>query len=105
MRAGARGSQAQLRDGVLEVFGGDGARALCGGGGEGVVGGTVDEPGQPARAVEQRLDGGGVEQGELAAGQMQAVGLPRFGGRLRAVTTGTGVNDSRWHEVSLGDRC
>ena len=33
------------------------------------------------------------------------LGLPRFGGRLRAVATGTGVNDSRWNEISLGDRC
>ena len=36
---------------------------------------------------------------------LRVLGLPRFGGRLRAVATGTGVNDSRWNEISLGDRC
>ena len=35
---------------------------------------AVDEAGQSARAVEQRLDGGRLEQGKLAAGQTQAVG-------------------------------
>ena len=59
---------------MFEVLGGDGAGAFDGGGGECVVGDAVDEAGQPARAVEQRLDGGGFEQGVLAAGQMQAVG-------------------------------
>ena len=33
-----------------------------------------------------------------------SVELPRFGGRLRAVAPSTGVNDSRWKEISLGDR-
>ena len=28
------------------------------------------------------------------------MGLPRFDGRLRAVATGTGVNDIRWSEIS-----
>ena len=58
---------------MLEVLGGDGAGALDGGGGQGVVGDTVDEPGQSACAVGQRLDGGGFEQGVLAAGQTQSV--------------------------------
>ena len=34
----------------------------------------MDEPGQSACAVRQRLDGGKLEQGELAAGETQAVG-------------------------------
>ena len=33
------------------------------------------------------------------------MGLPRFSGRLRAVVTGTEVNDSRWKGIFLGDRC
>ena len=59
---------------MLEVLGGDGAGVVERGGGQGVVGDPVDEPGQPARALEQGFDGGGFEQGELAAGQTQAVG-------------------------------
>ena len=38
------------------------------------VGDTVDEPRQSARAPGQGFDGGGLEQGELAAGKTQAVG-------------------------------
>ena len=37
--------------------------------------------------------------------ELLSVGLPRFDGRLRAVATGTGVDDSRWNEISLGERC
>ena len=48
---------------MLEVRGVDGAGIVDGGGGERVVGDAVDEPWQPARALEQRLDGGGLEQG------------------------------------------
>ena len=55
----------------------------------------VDYAGQSVAVVDR-------ETGQERQAQ---VGLPRFGGRLRAVTTGTGVNDSRWNEVSLGDRC
>ena len=56
------------------MLGADGAGAFDGGGGEGVVGDSVDEPGQPAGALEQRLDGRRLEQGGLAAGETQAVG-------------------------------
>ena len=35
---------------------------------------AVDESWQTARALEQRLDRGGLEQGNLAAGESQAVG-------------------------------
>ena len=56
------------------MLGGDGAGAFRGGGGEGVVGDAIDEPGQSARALRQRLDGGGFEQGEFATGESQAVG-------------------------------
>ena len=38
------------------------------------MGDAVDEPGQTARALEQRLDGGAFEQGEFAAAKTQAVG-------------------------------
>ena len=38
------------------------------------MGDAVDEAGQPARALEQGLDGGGLEQGEFAACETQAVG-------------------------------
>ena len=60
---GRTGSQPQLRDGVFEVLGVDGARVLDGGDGQGVVGDAVDEPWQSARALGQRLDGGRFEQG------------------------------------------
>ena len=59
---------------MLEVPGVDGPGVVDGGGCEGVVGDAVDEPWQAARALEQRLDGGGFEQGEFAAGEAQAVG-------------------------------
>ena len=59
---------------MLEVLGGDGASVVERGGGQGVVGDTVDESGQPACALEQSLDGGGFEQGELAPWKTQAVG-------------------------------
>ena len=60
---GGGGSWAQLRDSLFEVLGADGAGAFDGGGGQSVVGNTVDEPGQPAGALEQCLDGGRLEQG------------------------------------------
>ena len=83
---------------MFEVFGGDGARALCGGGGECVVGDAVDAPGDAARAVRQRLDGGGFEQGEFAAGESQAVG--EVGVELRAVEAWEVVA----HDESLCER-
>ena len=33
------------------------------------------------------------------------MGLTRFGGRLRAVATSTGVGENLWKGISLGDRC
>ena len=59
---------------MLKVLGADGAGAFDGGGGEGVVGYSVDKPKQPAGALEQRLDGRRLEQGGLATGETQAVG-------------------------------
>ena len=53
---------------MLEVLGGDGTGVAERGGGQGVVGDAVDEPRHPARALEQSLNGGGLEQGEFAAG-------------------------------------
>ena len=64
----------------------------------GVVGDTVDEPGQPARALEQGFDGGGFEQGELAAGQTQAVG--EVGVEFVAVESIEVVT----HDEALGER-
>jgi len=83
---------------VLDVLGGDGARALCGGGGERVVGGAVDAPGQSARAVCERLDGAGFEQGEFAAGETQAMG--EVGVEFRAVERAEVVA----HDEALGER-
>ena len=83
---------------MLDVLGGDGAGAFGGGGGECVVGEAVDESGQPAGAVGQRLDGGGLEQGVLAAGQMQAVG--EVGIEFLAVESGEVVA----HDEALGER-
>ncbi len=40
----------------------------------------------------------------MPSGCIQSVGLTRFGGRLRAVVTGTEVNDSRWKGIFLGVR-
>ena len=59
---------------MLEVLGVDGSGIVESGGGQRVVGDAVDEPGQPARGLEQRRDGGGLEQGDFAAGQTQSVG-------------------------------
>ena len=56
------------------MLGGDGAGVAERGGGQGIVGGPIDEPWQPARALEQCLDGAEFEQGAFAAGQTQAVG-------------------------------
>ena len=83
---------------MLGVLGGDGPGALCGGRGEGVVGEAIDEAGHSARAVRQRLDGGGVEQGEFAAGQMQAVG--EVGVEFCAVESGEVVA----HDEALCER-
>ena len=49
-------------------------RALPSARGQGIADGSIDEPWQSARALEQCLDGAGFEQGEFAAGQTQAVG-------------------------------
>ena len=88
-----------LRDGVLDVLGVDGAVALCGGGGgEGVVGDAMDEPGESACALRQRLDGGGFEQGEFAAGEPQAVG--EGGVEFGAVDAGERVA----YDEALGER-
>ena len=48
---------------MLEVPGVDGTGVVDGGGGQGVVGDAVDESWQTARALEQRLDGGGSNRG------------------------------------------
>ena len=48
---------------------------------------------------------GAVVSGAGATDTLGRLGLPRFGGRLRAVVTGTGTNGSRWNELSLGERC
>ena len=58
---------------MLEVLGVDGAGIVECSGGQRVVGDAIDEPGQPARGLEQRLDGGGLEQGDFAAGQTLSV--------------------------------
>ena len=69
-----------------------------GGGGQGVVGDAVDESWQTARALEQRLDGGGFEQGDLAAGEAQAVGEVMV--EFVAVEAGEVVT----HDEALGER-
>ena len=46
-----------------------------------------------------------VHGGGPGVEKIAALGLPRFSGRLRSVATGTGVNDSRWNELSLGEQC
>ena len=40
---------------------------------------------------------------DIETAAVEILGLPRFGGRLRGVVTGTEVNDSRWESISLGD--
>ena len=80
------------------MLGGDGAGAFRGGGGEGVVGDTIDAPGQSACAVRQRLDGGRLEQGEFAAGESQAVG--EVGVEFLALDAGEVVT----HDEALGER-
>ena len=52
----------------------DGAGLVQRCGGECVVGDAVDLARQSTGALEQRLDGGGFEQGQFAAGEPQAVG-------------------------------
>ena len=54
--------------------------------------------GRSARALEQRLDGGGFEQGDLAAGESQAVG--EVGVEFVAVEAGEVVT----HDEALGER-
>ena len=66
--------EAEFVEGLLHVFGVDGAGLGEGGGGERVVGDAVDLPGQAAGALEQGLGGGRLEQRQFAAGEAQAVG-------------------------------
>ena len=57
-------------------------------------------------ALMRRLDELYLKHPFYGSRQMvRHLGLPRFDGRLRAVATGTGVNDSRWNGISLADRC
>jgi hypothetical protein len=56
------------------VLGRDGLGAGEGGGEQGVVGQEVDLAGQAPRGLEQRLLGGGLEEGNLCAGAVQAMG-------------------------------
>ena len=58
---------------MLEVLCVDGSCLVEGGGGEGVVGDAVDLPRQAPGALEQGLDGGRLEQGQLAPGEAEAV--------------------------------
>ena len=55
----------------------DGAGLVECGGGECIVGDSVDLARQSAGALEQGLDGGGFEQGQFATGEPQAVGWVR----------------------------
>ena len=59
---------------MLHVFGVDGARLGERGGRQGVVRGAVDLAGQSAGGLEQRLDGGRLEQGQFAADEAQPMG-------------------------------
>ena len=52
------------------------------GGGERIVSDTVDFARQAVRGLEQRLDGGGLEQRPRTAGELQTVG--DIGGQLLA---------------------
>ena len=63
----------QFVEGVLHVLGVDGAGLGEGGGGQCVVRGAVDLPGQAPGALGQGLDGGRLEQRQFAAGEAQAV--------------------------------
>ena len=53
---------------------GDGAVFGDGGAGQGVVGQAVDFAGHALGGLEQGFDGRGLEQGQLTAGQAQAMG-------------------------------
>ena len=66
----------------LDVLGGDGLGAGEGGGEERVMGEEVDLARQAAGGLEERLEGGGLEEGKLGAGERQAVG--EVGGDLVA---------------------
>ena len=59
------------------MLGGDGAGLIDGGTGERIVGEAVYLARHPLGGLEQRLDGRGLEQRQLAAGQAQAVGQIR----------------------------
>ena len=83
---------------MFDVLGGDGASPIRGGGGQRVVGGAVDAPRQSACAVGQRLDGGGFEQAQFAAGEAQAVG--EVGVEFLAVEYAEVVA----HDEALGER-
>ena len=52
------------------------------GGGQRIVGGAVDFARQALAGLEQRLDGGGLEQRQRTAGELQTVG--DIGGQLLA---------------------
>ena len=58
---------------MMEVVGVDGPCLVQRGGGQRVVGDTVDRAQQAAGCLEQRLDGGFLEHGQFAAGQAQSV--------------------------------
>ena len=66
-------------------------------------------PGQPAlkmtRANETMMRAVAVFVGRTVRGASPRLGLTRLCGRLRAVVTGTEVNDSRWKGIFLGERC
>ena len=55
------------------MFGVDGAGFVDGGAGQCVVSESIDIAGHAPGGLEQGFDGWGLEQGQLAAGQMQAV--------------------------------
>ncbi len=55
------------------MFGGDGAGLVDGGAGQCVVSEAIDIARHAPGGLEQGFDGWGFEQGQFAAGQMQAV--------------------------------
>ena len=92
---GGRGSGSrswqEFVEGVLEVLGVDGLCVVQGGGGERVMGDAVDLSGQAAGALEQGLDGRGLEQRQFASGEAQA--MADIGVDLVAVEAGEVVSD------------
>ena len=70
----------------MEVLRGNGLGLIQCGGGECIVGGAIDFSGQPMGGLEQGLDNGVFEQGELAAGEAQTVF--EVLGKLLALETG-----------------